>query len=177
LLEAFFLSIDIYLATTNDKYSNWVKTIPSNVIMINSQLCNWGKILAERKKVFILIEIVCSNETKKIIIGPRETDVVTMSKFDLLSQLLNFGLDHVVEGILELLPVEDIAAVQLVSKLWSVVFALVLALYFKSCFNQFRILIGSFSTKQFYNSRSDYVLLFVINFCLDVSNRFLFKSY
>ena len=78
-------------------------------------------------------------QTKKIIIGPRETDVVTMSKFDLLSQLLNFGLDHVVEGILELLPVEDIAAVQLVSKLWSVVFAVsfsfVLQIMFQSISN------------------------------------------
>jgi len=41
-----------------------------------------------------------------------------MSKFDFLAALLDFGLTHVVEGILELLEVEDVAAVQLVSKLW-----------------------------------------------------------
>jgi hypothetical protein len=43
-----------------------------------------------------------------------------MSKFDFLAALLDFGLTHVVEGILELLDVEDVAAVQLVSKLWYV---------------------------------------------------------
>ena len=41
-----------------------------------------------------------------------------MSKFDFLAALLDFGLTHVVEGILELLEVEDVAAIQLVSKLW-----------------------------------------------------------
>ena len=44
--------------------------------------------------------------------------VMMMSKFDLMAALLDFGLTHVVEGILELLSVEDVAAVQQVSKLW-----------------------------------------------------------
>ena len=58
---SFFLStFTLQQQTTNTVIG--LKKIPSNVIMINSELCNWGKILAERKKVFILIEIVCSNK-------------------------------------------------------------------------------------------------------------------
>ena len=43
-----------------------------------------------------------------------------MTKFDFLASLLDFGLGHVVEDVLELLDVEDLLSVQLVSKLWSV---------------------------------------------------------
>ena len=46
-----------------------------------------------------------------------------MNKFDFLASLLDFGLSHVVEQVLDLLEVEDLSAVQLVSKLWSVLFA------------------------------------------------------
>jgi hypothetical protein len=46
-----------------------------------------------------------------------------MAKFDVLASLLDFGLGHAVEDILELLEVEDLAAVQLVSKLWSAWFS------------------------------------------------------
>ena len=43
-----------------------------------------------------------------------------MTKFDFLASLLDFGLVHVVEDVLELLDVEDLLTVQLVSKLWLV---------------------------------------------------------
>ena len=49
-----------------------------------------------------------------------ESDRETMTKFDFLASLLDFGLGHVVEEVLELLDVEDLLSVQLVSKLWSV---------------------------------------------------------
>ena len=45
-----------------------------------------------------------------------------MAKFDFLASLLDFGLGHVVEDVLELIDVDDLLSVQLVSKLWSVGF-------------------------------------------------------